>query len=144
MAGVCLLGVTACSGSSHGAGRDHGRVVATLPIPLGSHATPIVKVAVGVGQRFSVEVATSDGPYEWSEIGQAPDPQLVKLAGNFNDGHCDPKAIGCRMPYFHTLQAKAPGTTTMTWRLRDFNCQDDLASNPDCIHNTVKFEITVS
>jgi hypothetical protein len=119
-------------------------VVAELPIPLASPATPVVNVAVSVGQRFSVKVDTSDGPYEWSEIGPAPDRQLVKLAGNFDDGHCDSKAVGCRVPYFHTLLAKTRGTTTMTWHLRDFNCQDNLASNPDCTHNTVKFKITVS
>ena len=144
MAGICVLAVTACSGSSHRASHDHGLVVAELPIPLASPAAPVVKVAVTVGQRFSVKVDTSDGPYEWSQVGQAPDQKLVKVAGNFNDGHCDPKAVGCRVPYFHTLQAKARGTTTMTWHFKDFNCQDNLASNPDCTHNTVKFEITVS
>ena len=34
--------------------------------------------------------------------------------------------------------------TTMTWHFQDFNCQDNLASNPDCTRNIVKFEITVS
>jgi hypothetical protein len=144
MAGICVLGVTACSGSSHGASHDHGLVVAELPIPLASPATPVVKVAVTVGQRFSVKVDTSDGPYAWGQIGQLPDRQLVRVAGNFDDGHCDQKAVGCRVPYFHTLQAKAPGTTTMTWQFHDFNCQDDLGSNPDCTNNTVTFEITVS
>ncbi len=148
VAGVCLLGallgVTACGGSSPSVNTDHGQVVAELPIPLDAPATPAVKVAVSVGQRFSVKVDTSDGPYEWSEVGPSPDRHLVKLAGNFNDGHCDPKAVGCRVPYFHTLQAKASGTTTMTWHFRDFNCQDNLGSNQDCTHNTVKFEITIS
>jgi hypothetical protein len=144
MAAICALSVTGCGGSAHSASRDHGRVVAELPIPLDSSLNPVVHIAVTLGQRFSVKVDTSDGPYEWSEIGRSPDRQLVKLAGDFNDGHCDPEAVGCRVPYFHTLQAKARGTTTMTWHFRDFSCQNNAGSNPDCTHNTVKFEITVS
>jgi hypothetical protein len=143
-AAVCALGVTACSGPSHSVNRNHGLVVAELPIPLASPATPVVKVAVTVGQRFSVKVDTSDGPFEWIELAPKPDRQLVKVAGDFDDGHCPREAVGCRVPYFHTLQAKARGTTTMTWRLRDFSCQSSQSSNPDCTHNTVKFEITVS
>jgi hypothetical protein len=142
--GICLLGTAACSGSSPHVSKDHGEVVAELPIPLASPATPVIKVDVSVGQRFSVKVDTSDGPFEWSEVGPAPDRHLVKLAGNFDDGHCDPKVVGCRVPYFHTLQAKARGTTTMTWHFQDFGCQDNLASHPDCTHNTIEFEITVS
>jgi hypothetical protein len=144
LAGSCVLAVIACSGPAHSATHDHGLVVAELPIPLSSPPTPVVKVAVKVGQRFSVKVDTSDGPYEWSEIGPKPDRHLVKVVGDFDDGHCQKRAVGCRVPYFHALKAKARGTTTMTWHLQDFNCQDNPASNADCTHNSVKFEITVS
>jgi hypothetical protein len=145
LAGICVLGVTACGGSAaHGADRDHGVVVAELPIPLASSPGPVVHVAVKVGQRFSVKVDTSDGPYEWSQVGPSPDRQLVKPTGDFNDGHCQAEAVGCRVPYFHTLQAKARGTTKMTWHLLGFSCQNNADSDPDCTHNTVKFEITVS
>jgi hypothetical protein len=145
LAATCLLAVAACGGSPHHINRDPGLVVAELPIPLSSPPTPVVQVAVTVGERFSVEVDTSDGPLEWSEIGPKPNPRIVKVAGDFNDGNCKPRLVGCRVPYFHTLQAKAPGTTTMTWHFVDFDCQNSQdSSNSDCTHNTVKFEIKVS
>ena len=124
MLAVSLL-VAACTGPA-GPGHDHGRVAGHLSIPFvpatTSGTAEIVPIAVTVGERFSIKVDTSDGPYWWTEAGTAPDPRLLRLAGNFNDGSCSPGLVGCRVPYFHTLVARARGTTTMSWRYHAPGC----------------------
>lgn len=120
---ACALGVTACSGGGSQA-RAHGRVLAALPIPFRpSHAGGAERVALGVrtGQRFAIKVATSDGPYWWTQAAR-PDGRILRVAGNFDDGHCPAGQVGCRVPYFHTLVARSPGTTTMTWRYHAPGC----------------------
>jgi hypothetical protein len=132
---ACLFSAAACgttsapaaSRSAPAATHDHGRVVADLPIAFAPRPvfleTEIIRVTVNVGQRFSIKVGTSDGPVYWDQVGSPPDPRLVKVLGNFNDGHCPPDLVGCRVPYFHTLLALAAGTTTMTWRYHNLACQ---------------------
>ena len=106
---------------------DHGRVVAYLTIPFRPAATTgtaeVVRVAVSSGQRFSVKVDTSDGPFYWNQTGSRPDPRVVRLAGNFDEGSCAAGMTGCRVPYFHTLLARSRGTTTMSWKYHDLHCQ---------------------
>jgi hypothetical protein len=123
--GVSLVAATACGGSSDPASHDHGRVVAHLPIQSPPHPTVgehgIIHVTVAAGQRFSIKVDTSDGPYTWDEVGNPPG-RLVKFVGDFNDGHCGADSYGCRVPYFHTLLARSSGATTMTWRFRNVGC----------------------
>jgi hypothetical protein len=107
---------------------DHGKVVAYLPIPyqvssdVDNGSAKTVNVTVRPGQRFSVKVATSDGPVLWRQVGPAPDGRVVSFVGDFNAGHCAKAAVGCRVPYFHILRARASGTTTMTWLYRDLAC----------------------
>lgn len=124
--GGCLLAVTACSGNGKYSAHDHGKVVAHLPIPytsrLASGKTEVIRLAVAVGERFSVKVDTSDGPLYWRQVGTAPDPLLVKVVGDFNDGHCAADLVGCRVPFFHVLAARARGTTTMSWRYHNLSC----------------------
>jgi hypothetical protein len=121
---VSLL-ITAC-GSPAGPAHDHGRVAGHLTIPFVPAATTgkaeIIPISVTVGERFSIKVDTSDGPYWWTQSGTAPDPRLVRLAGNFNDGSCSPGLVGCRVPFFHTLFARARGTTAMSWRYHSPGC----------------------
>jgi hypothetical protein len=124
---LCLVTVAACGGAStpRPAVR-HGDVVAHLSIPYaprpGTGKTQVIPVTVTVGERFSIKVDTSDGPYDWSQTGTGPDPSLVRLVGNFNDGSCAPELVGCRVPYFHTLVARGKGTTMMSWAFHAFRC----------------------
>jgi hypothetical protein len=101
-------------------------VVAHLAIPfrpaVAAGKADVIPIAVTAGQRFSIKVDTSDGPYAWSQAGTAPDPRTVTLAGNFNAGSCAPDLVGCRVPYFHTLITRGRGTTTMSWKYHDYRC----------------------
>jgi hypothetical protein len=121
---VSLIAAAACAGPA--SAQDHGRVVAHLTIPFRPGAvtgtTEVIRVAVNRGQRFSVKVETSDGPFFWNQTGR-PDPRVVGLAGDFNQGSCAAGLAGCRVPFFHTLLARARGTTTMSWRYHDLHCQ---------------------
>ncbi len=81
-----------------------------------------VKVMVRPGQRFSVKVATSDGPFWWRQVGPPPDGRVVSVVGDYNAGRCVKAAVGCRVPYFHILQARTAGSTTMTWMYREPSC----------------------
>src|ERR1022692_746413 len=122
---LSLIAAAACAGPA--AARDHGRVVAHLTIPFRPAAvtgkTEVIRVAVRSGQRFSVKVDTSDGPFYWNQTGRRPDARVVRLAGDFNEGSCASGMVGCRVPYFHTLLARARGTTTMSWQYHDLRCQ---------------------
>jgi hypothetical protein len=150
--GASLVAATACGGSADPASHDHGRVVAHLPIQppphrvVGEHG--IIHLTVPVGQRFSVKVDTSDGPFFWDEAGSPPDPRLARFVGDFNDGYCGADQYGCRVPYFHTLLARSRGTTTMTWRFHNVSCPPgrDRASKATarCTRiETVVFDITI-
>jgi hypothetical protein len=122
------LAAAACSSTapSHRS-HDHGLVVAHLSIPFrpaaGAGGRELITVTVSAGQRFSVKVDTSDGPYWWSQSGTPPDPRIVRLIGDFNQGSCAPGLVGCRVPYFHTLLARSSGMTTMTWTYHQPPCQ---------------------
>lgn len=104
---------------------DHGQVVARLPIPFRSAAgnADIIAISVATGRRFSIKVDTSDGPY------------------------CPQDRGGCRVPYFHTLLARATGTTTMTWKCYDLSCRAETGSTPPpspCpVVAVVRFDITI-
>jgi hypothetical protein len=121
---LSLIAAAACAGPA--AARDHGRVVAHLAIPYRPAAvtgkTEVIRVAVRSGQRFSIRIDTSDGPFYWNQTGR-PDSRVVRLAGDFNEGSCASGMVGCRVPYFHTLVARARGTATMSWRYHDLRCQ---------------------
>ncbi len=99
---------------------------------------------VSAGERFSIKVHTSDGPFWWTQQSK-PDPGLVRLAGNFDEGSCPANAVGCRVPYFHTLIARHAGTTTMTWVYHAPSCQaTPSAGSPGCTAMaTVRFDITI-
>jgi hypothetical protein len=106
----------------------------------------VVPVTVHPGERFSVLVQTSDGPYAWNQTGR-PDPGLIRLAGDFDRGTCPAMQVGCRVPYYHTLIARAPGVTVMTWNYRDFGCPEHGPAPKDrhCLTVThVRFRITVT
>jgi hypothetical protein len=138
-------------GADHGDG-GHGQVVASLPIPyhvshiVSTRSARTIKVTVRPGQRFSVKVATSDGPFMWRQVGPPPDGRVVKFVGDFTSGHCVKAAVGCRMPYFHVLQARKTGSTTMVWLYRALACSPERKriAQPDfsCIA-VVIFDITV-
>ena len=142
--------VAACAGPRTPA-HDHGSVAGHLSIPFVPAATAgkaeVVPVTVRVGERFSIKVDTSDGPFWWTQTGAPPDPRLVRLAGNFNDGSCSPGLVGCRVPYFHTLVARARGTTAMSWRYHAPGCAAAASASPpsrSCPAVTVvTFTITV-
>ncbi len=142
--------VTACAGPGTPV-HDHGSVAGHLRIPFVPAATAgkteVVPITVRVGERFSVKVDTSDGPFWWTRTGAPPDPRLVRLAGNFNDGSCSPGLVGCRVPYFHTLVARARGTTAMSWRYHAPGCAAAASASPSgrsCPAVTVvTFTITV-
>jgi hypothetical protein len=148
-----LLTAAACaSPGTPTAAHDHGFVAAHLTIPFRPPATAaaadIIAITVSAGRRFSIKVDTSDGPYYWSQEGPVPNPRLLRLAGDFNDGHCAPASVGCRVPYFHTLIARAAGTTAMSWRYHDLSCPPapKAASPPSgsCPRlTTVTFDITI-
>jgi hypothetical protein len=151
LVGGCVLTATAC-GNGGSPAHDHGKVVARLPIPFTSRVAAetadVIKVTVAVGQRFSVKVATSDGPFYWSQAGAAPDPRLVKVAGDFNDGQCAANLVGCRVPFFHTLLARGKGTTTMSWLYHNLACAAGRKASGRTGHScvrtaAVRFEITV-
>jgi hypothetical protein len=120
-----LLAVAACGGPATPS-HDHGRVVAHLAIPfqppVATGNPDIIRVTVTVGQRFSIKVDTSDGPFDWSQLTR-PDPRIAWLAGNFGDGSCAAGLVGCRVPYFHTLIARGRGTTAMSWKYHDLRCE---------------------
>jgi hypothetical protein len=124
VAGTAALALltAGCSGA-RAAGHDHGTVVGRLDIPFTpAHVqgqAEVIPVTVHRGERFSVLVQTSDGPYTWNQT-RRPDPGLVRLAGDFDRGTCPSGMVGCRVPYYHTLIARAPGVTVMTWNYRDF------------------------
>jgi hypothetical protein len=127
---------------------DHGQVVAHLSIPFQSAAgkVDIIAVSVAAGRRFSIKVDTSDGPSWWSQAAP-PDPRLIRLVGNYDDGSCPQDLTGCRVPYFHTLFARATGTTTMTWKYYDESCRAETGSTPPpspCPRvAVVRFDITI-
>ena len=138
-------------GADHGGG-GHGKVVAYLPIPyqvshiVDTRSARTIKVTVRPGQRFSVKVATSDSPFLWRQVGPAPDGRVVKFVGDFNSGHCVKAAVGCRVPYFHVLQAKKAGSTMMAWVYRALACSPERKrmAQPDrsCVAAVI-FDITV-
>lgn len=122
---VCLLGIAACASSSTSSGgpADPGQVVADLNIPFHPGRQPtVITVTVARGERLSIKVDTSDGPYAWLQV-TPPDPHVIKPVGNFNDGSCPTGMVGCRVPYFHTMIAKNKGTTATTWRYHDYSCR---------------------
>lgn len=142
-----LLALGACSGSGGAPDHNHGLVVGHLRIPFvpsdARRPRRVVRVAVSVGQRFSVKIDTSDGPYSWSQIGPLPDKHLIRLAGDFGQGSCAPNLAGCRVPYFHTLIPRAKGDTTMTWRYNG-TCPVQPNAGPPCTRvGTVIFIITI-
>jgi hypothetical protein len=120
-----LLTVVACASPGAPPTHDHGFVAAHLTIPFrpvaAAVAADIIPITVSAGQRFSIKVETSDGPYFWSQEG-TPDPRLIRLVGDFNEGNCAPAQVGCRVPYFRTLVARARGATTMSWKYHDLSC----------------------
>jgi hypothetical protein len=144
------------SGAHHGGGTGgtggHGKVVGYLAIPYqpgyvaSTRSARTVNVTVRPGQRFSVKVATSDGPFLWRQVGPAPDSRVVRIVGDFNAGHCVKNAVGCRVPYFHILQARTAGSTSMTWLYRALACSPERKkmAQPDrsCIAAVI-FDITV-
>jgi len=151
VAGAAALALltAGCSGA-RAASHDHGTVVGQLDIPfVPAHVrgrAEVVPVTVHPGERFSVLVQTSDGPYAWNQTGR-PDPGLVRPAGDFSRGTCPSMQVGCRVPYYHTLVAKAPGVTVMTWNYRDFGCPEHgpAPKGRHCLKVTqVKFRITVT
>ena len=151
VAGAAALALltAGCSGGS-AASHDHGTVVGHLNIPfVPAHVrgqAEVVPVTVHQGERFSVLVQTSDGPYAWSQTGR-PDPGLVRPAGDFSRGTCPSMQVGCRVPYYHTLVAMAPGVTVMTWNYRDFGCPQHgpAPKGRHCLTVThVRFRITVT
>src|SRR5262249_39702607 len=130
------LAAAACSAAAPPARPgDHGPGVALLPLPSRLTARAggreLITVTVSAGQRFSIKIDTSDGPFWWSQSGP-PDPRIVRLAGDFNQGSCAPGLVGCRVPYFHTLLARGTGSTTMTWTYHHPPCQPAAnAASPD-------------
>jgi len=147
-AALALL-TAGCSGA-RAASHDHGTVIGSLDIPfVPAHVrgrAEVVQVTVHAGERFSVLVQTSDGPYAWNQTGR-PDPGLVRLAGDFDRGTCPSMQVGCRVPYYHTLVARASGVTVMTWNYRDFGCPEHGPAPkgrhcPAVTH--VRFRITVT
>ncbi len=117
---LLLLTLAACANPPVQA--DHGRVVAHLPIPFTPAGQPeVIRVTISPGQRFSIKIDTSDGPYAWLQV-SGPDPRLIGFAGDFNDGSCPSGMVGCRVPYFHTMITEHRGATTATWRYRDYAC----------------------
>jgi hypothetical protein len=151
VAGTAALALltAGCSGA-RAASHDHGTVIGHLDIPfVPAHVrgrAEVVPVTVHPGERFSVLVQTSDGPYAWNQTGR-PDPGLVRLAGDFDRGTCPAMQVGCRVPYYHTLIARAPGVTVMTWNYRDFGCPQHgpAPKGRHCLTVThVRFRITVT
>jgi len=150
LAAGCVLAAACSAGPSH-PGHDHGVVVADLPIPFSPVAAPgkpdIMAITVTAGERFSIKVDTSDGPFYWAQSGARPDPRLIRAAGDINDGHCAPGLVGCRVPYFHTLIARHAGTTTMTWAYHALGCPatpPPRSASPPCQRIAlVTFKITI-
>jgi hypothetical protein len=148
---VAAISVFAAACSSSGATvSQHGVVIGHLSIPFMPNITTggaeIIAVTVQAGQRFSVEVDTSDGPEWWTQTGAGPDSRIVKVVGNFNVGSCPADMTGCRVPYYRTLIARSPGTTTMTWRYNSAPCRAPTTSpaSKQCPSVTeVQFDIDV-
>ncbi len=124
-AAAMSVGATACSRSGATVS-DHGAVVGHLAIPfrppVAKGPAEIIEVTVRAGRRFSIEVDTSDGPQWWTQIA-APDSRLLTVVGDFNLGSCPADVTGCRVPYYHTLLARSPGETTMTWKYNSGPCR---------------------
>jgi hypothetical protein len=151
LAAGCSGASAAGHGHSRDHGHDHGTVVGRLGIPfVPAHVrgqAEVIPVTVHTGERFSVEVQTSDGPYVWNQTGPRPDPGVVRLAGDFDAGSCRQDQVGCRVPYYRTMIAQAPGVTTATWNYRDFGCPAHGPAPKDrtCPKVThVRFTITVT
>lgn len=129
-AGISVF-AAACASAAPAADR-HGTVIGHLAIPFLPKAAPgnadVIMVTVRAGQRFSVEVDTSDGPEWWTQAGAGPDSRIVKALGDFNIGSCPSDQAGCRVPYYHTLIARSPGTTTMTWTYHASSCRAPVIS----------------
>jgi hypothetical protein len=148
-AGVVSLLVVGCSPSG-ATTADHGVVVGHLHIPFvpkpATGSADIVNVTVQAGQRFSVEVDTSDGPYWWNQTGPRPDARIVRVVGDFNIGSCAQGMVGCRVPYYHTLLARSRGETIMIWRYNAAPCRVPVtsAARKQCPSVTeVQFDIDV-
>jgi hypothetical protein len=153
LSGACVL-ATACGSplslTHHHPSPDHGEVVANLPIPF-SLPVPgqpdVMTVAVAAGERFSIEVATSDGPIYWAQAGQPPDPALIRPVGDFNDGQCAKDLVGCRVPYFATYAAGHAGTTKLTWAYHALDCRTTppVPAGQSCMPVVkVTFDLTIS
>lgn len=159
LAGVLVAGAAAgCGypGARHGSaghgGENPGKVVASLSIPyqtgsgVDAGSARTVNVQLRVGQRFSIKVATSDGPFGWRQAGPAPATRIVQVVGDFNEGHCPKLAVGCRVPYFHIMRAAAVGATTMTWLYRDLACspaRKRMVQTTQSCFAAITFDITV-
>ncbi len=148
-AAAMSVGAAACSRSGATAS-DHGVVIGHLSIPFvpktATGNAEVISATVRAGQRFSVEVDTSDGPEWWTQTGIGPDSRLVKVVGDFNVGSCPAGVTGCRVPYYHTLLARSPGTTTMTWKYNAAPCRAPATSpvRKQCPSVTeVQFDIDV-
>jgi hypothetical protein len=128
IAAACVLMAAACGGPAAPRPASHGLLVAHLAIPFlaagPAGRVVVVRVTVQVGQRFSIKVDTSDGPYYWAQSGAKPDRRIIRTAGDINDGNCAPDLVGCRVPYFHALVARAAGATTITWQYHALRCQN--------------------
>lgn len=101
---------------------DHGPVVAQLPIPFRAaadgHRADVIRVRVGVGQRFAIRVDAVDYYAFWRETGTVLDPRVVEMLGEFPDGSCPAQVAGCAVPSLYGFVARGRGTTTMTWQYR--------------------------
>jgi hypothetical protein len=145
------LAGAACSGTA-APDHSHGAVIGQLAIPFNppdaDGSADVITVTVAAGQRFSVKVDTSDGPFYWSQQGPAPDPQVMKFVGDFNQGSCPANVVGCRVPFFHTLLARGHGMATMTWKYHALDCPSKPPASSQAAGNCPKvtivtFDVTV-
>jgi hypothetical protein len=128
LAAAAILVFAAACGIAGGTADQHGVVVGHLPIPFlppkdARGKAEVIAVTVRAGQRFSVEVDTADAPEYWTQTGAGPDSRIVRVVGDFNAGSCPSGVEGCRVPYYHTLIARSPGTTMMTWIYNAASCR---------------------
>jgi hypothetical protein len=149
VAGAIGLLAVGCSPSG-ATTAGHGVVIGHLHIPFvpqpATGGADVINVSVQAGQRFSVEIDTSDGPYWWNQAGRRPDSRIVEVVGDFNIGSCAPDLVGCRVPYYHTLLARGRGETVMTWRYDAAPCRAPVtsAARKQCPSVTeVQFDIHV-